>query len=202
MKDYCAARARRAAQAKKTKKRVKLAKKMVKKAKKAYKRATKNLRKCPKGHFMVKTRTNVYASMGPGIAPSCDLCGTLSLDQKPYFFHCSKCKFDKCNNCSSDCPGHHGLNGFYTPIDGFGCDACGETYEADSVMFGCRKCNYDLCANCVMNDCPKNHGLAEFVTHVDDFSCNECKKRFPKGTTLYGCRDCNYDLCDDCIFPC
>ena len=157
------------------------------------------MRKCPKGHFMVKMRGRPPTYRGN---PLCDICRTENLNLKPYFYHCALCKFDKCNNCSTDCPEHHGLKGFYTPIDGFGCDACGEVYEADSVMFGCRKCNYDLCANCVMNDCPKNHGLAEFEVPRSSFSCDGCKKKMPIGSTLYGCRACNYDLCDDCIFPC
>ena len=200
-----AARARRAAQAAKTKKRVKMVKKCVKKAKRAYKRATKNLRKCPKGHFMVKTRGKIPAYNG--LDTRCDTCGTGKLSTKNYYYHCGICKYDKCASCSTDCPGHHGLTGFYTPGDGFGCDACGEILAQDSVMFGCRKCNYDLCANCVMNDCPKGCGLTEFQTPHPRYSCDGCykrtgvKKQLPTGTTMYGCRPCNYDLCEDCIFP-
>ena len=199
-----AARARRAAQAAKTKKRVKMVRKCVKKAKRAYKRATKNLRKCPKGHFMVKMRGKPPTYRGE---PMCDLCRTPNLSKKNYFYHCSICKFDKCASCSTDCPGHHGLTGFYTPGDGFGCDGCGEILAQDSVMFGCRKCNYDLCANCVMNDCPKGCGLTEFQTPHPRYSCDGCykrtsvKKQLTTGTTMYGCRPCNYDLCEDCIFP-
>ena len=154
---------------------------------------------------MVKTRGKIPAYNG--LDTKCDTCGTGKLSTKNYYYHCGICKYDKCASCSTDCPGHHGLTGFYTPGDGFGCDACGEILAQDSVMFGCRKCNYDLCANCVMNDCPKGCGLTEFQTPHPRYSCDGCwkrtgvKRQLPTGTTMYGCRACNYDLCEDCIFP-
>jgi len=49
------------------------------------------------------------------------------------------------------CANRHGLIGFKTPRDGFGCDVCSNSIPTDTVMYGCNECNYDICVSCEEN---------------------------------------------------
>lgn len=46
------------------------------------------------------------------------------------------------------CPNMHELTELTTPFPGFGCNACGATLPAGSLMYGCRRCNFDQCDKC------------------------------------------------------
>mmetsp|Transcript_29911 Transcript_29911/g.47717 ORF Transcript_29911/g.47717 Transcript_29911/m.47717 type:complete len:176 (-) Transcript_29911:99-626(-) len=92
----------------------------------------------------------------------CDICGGDEDDRPSY--HCSRCQYDVCPDCFSEsasvsssggkakanvtCPGKHGLNAFKKAQIGYGCDICGQLFQARSKMHGCRTCNYHVCDNC------------------------------------------------------
>jgi serine/threonine protein kinase len=55
------------------------------------------------------------------------------------------------------CPKRHPLKQFYTPVDGYMCNKCGNSTGAlvkGTKMFACRECDYDICVDCLLKTAP------------------------------------------------